>query len=190
MPVNGVNTFAAQNNNALGNGYTRTENTSGTGGTSYVRYDVSATSEDLTMTDFYKLMAAQMQYQDPDNPMDTSELMATMVQSKMITALSQMTSTNVITYATSMLGKDVTLAEVDEFGRGTGEYTKATITGVSLAGDSPTLYVGDKAYSMSQIMSVGEVKLKDEVEDDKTEGGDTEGGDTEGGGETSGGEAV
>ena len=144
---------------------------------------------------FLQLLVAQMQYQDPDNPMDTSELMATMVQSKMITALAQMTSTNVITYATSMLGKDVTLAEVDALGRGTGEYTKATITGVSLAGDSPTLYVGDKAYSMSQIMSVGEVKLKDEVEDDKTEGGDTEGGDTEGGdteggGETSGGEAV
>ena len=190
MPVNGVNTLAAQNNTALGNQYARTESTGGTGGTNYVRYDVSATSEDLTMTDFYKLMAAQMQYQDPDNPMDTSELMATMVQSNMITALAQMTSTNVITYATSMLGKDVTLAEVDALGRGTGEYTKATITGVSLGGDSPTLYVGDKAYSMSQIMSVGDVKLKDEVEEDKTEGGDTEGGDTEGDGETSGGEAV
>ncbi len=185
MPVNGVNTFAAQNT-ASANGYTRTDETKGTGGLKYQRYDVAATSEDMTMTDFYKLMAAQMQYQDPDNPMDTSELMATMVQSKMITALAQMTSTNMITYATSMLGKDVTLAEVDALGRGTGEYTKATITGVSLAGESPTIYVGDKAYSMSQIMSVGDVKLKDEVEDDKTEGGDTDSGD----GGTTGSETV
>lgn len=187
MPVNGINTLAAQNN-ATASAYAKTDSTKSTGGISYDRYDVAATSEDLTMTDFYKLMAAQMQYQDPDNPMDTSELMATLVQSKMITALAQMTSTNMITYATSMLGKDVTLAEVDALGRGTGEYTKATITGVSLAGESPTVYVGDKAYSMSQIMSVGDVKLNNETdkEDDKTEGGDTEGGDDG----TTGGEAV
>ena len=64
----------------------------------YNRNDVAGTSEELTMTDFYKLMAAQMQYQDPDNPMDTSELMAQMVQSKMITAIAQMTSISTTSY--------------------------------------------------------------------------------------------
>lgn len=186
MPVDGVNAFGAQNA-AAASGYTRTAETKGTGGLNYKRADVAATSDDMTMTDFYKLMAAQMQYQDPDNPMDTSELMATMVQSKMITALAQMTSTNMITYATSMLGKDVRMAEVDAQGRGTGEYTKGTITGVSLAGESPILYIGDKAYSMAQIMDVGDVKLKEETEDGD---GSTEGGETEGDGGTSEGEAV
>lgn len=171
MPVDGINTFAAQNT-AASNGYTRTEETKASGGLNYKRADVAATSEDMTMTDFYKLMAAQMQYQDPDNPMDTSELMATMVQSKMITALAQMTSTNMITYATSMLGKEVRMAEVDAQGRGTGEYTKGTITGVSLAGEQPELYIGDKSYKMSQIMDVGDVKLKEDADKDKepTEG--------------------
>ena len=98
----------------------------------YNRNDVAGTSEELTMTDFYKLMAAQMQYQDPDNPMDTSELMAQMVQSKMITAIAQMTSISTTTYATSMLGTEVTVAEVDEKGVGTGEYTKGKVTGVVL----------------------------------------------------------
>ena len=163
MPVDGVNAFGAQNA-AAASGYARTAETKGTGGLNYNRADVAATSDDMTMTDFYKLMAAQM-----------------------ITALAQMTSTNMITYATSMLGKDVRMAEVDAQGRGTGEYTKGTITGVSLAGESPILYIGDKAYSMAQIMDVGDVKLKEETEDGD---GSTEGGETEGDGGTSEGEAV
>lgn len=139
----------------------------------YSRNNVSATSEDLTMTDFYKLMAAQMQYQDPDNPMDTSELMAQMVQSKMITALAQMTSISTTTYATSMLGSEVTVAEVDEKGAGTGQYTKGKVTGVVL-GDNPLIYVDGKQYSLSQIMSVGDV----DTPDDKNEGEDENKGDS------------
>ena len=187
MPVDGISNTAVQT--VAANNYARTDAAQQAAGTVYNRNNVSATTEEMTMTDFYKLMAAQMQYQDPDNPMDTSELMSTLVQSKMITAMAQMTSTSMITYATSMLGKEVRVAEVDELGRGTGEYTKGTITGVSLAGDSPTVFIGDKEYNMSQIMSVGEVKTQDEI--DKEEGDKTEGGDsTEGSGETSKDESV
>lgn len=136
----------------------------------YNRTNVSGTSEELTMTDFYKLMAAQMQYQDPDSPMDTSELMAQMVQSKMITAMAQMTSISTTTYATSMLGNEVTVAEVNDKGAGTGEYTKGTVTGVVL-GDNPVIYVNGKQYSLSQIMSVGDVDTPD---DKDTDGGNEE----------------
>lgn len=131
----------------------------------YNRNNVSGTSEELTMTDFYKLMAAQMQYQDPDSPMDTSELMAQMVQSKMITAMAQMTSISTTTYATSMLGNEVTVAEVDERGAGTGEYTKGKVTGVVL-GDDPLIEVDGKRYKLSQIMSVGNVEIPDDKDTD------------------------
>lgn len=127
----------------------------------YNRTNVSGTSEELTMTDFYKLMAAQMQYQDPDSPMDTSELMAQMVQSKMITAMAQMTSISTTTYATSMLGNEVTVAEVNDKGAGTGEYTKGKVTGVIL-GDDPLIEVDGKRYKLSQIMSVGNVEIPDD----------------------------
>ncbi|MBC5744604.1 hypothetical protein FMM74_013730 [Lachnospiraceae bacterium MD308] len=192
MPVDGIgNTLAAQSTAAAN--YNRTESAQNTSALNYKRYNAVSDTQELTMTDFYKLMAAEMKYQDPDNPMDTSELMAQMVQSKMITAMAQMTSTSIITYATSMLGKEVTVAEVDAQGRGTGEYTKGTITGVSLAGESPTVFMGDKEYKMSQIMSVGDVKMQEvpDKEDDKTEGNETEGNETENGStETTGGESV
>lgn len=138
----------------------------------YNRNDVAGVSEELTMTDFYKLMAAQMQYQDPDNPMDTSELMAQMVQSKMITAMAQMTSISTTTYATSMLGKEITVAEVDEKGAGTGEYTKGLVTGVVL-GDNPIVYVDGKPYTLSQIMSVGDVELPGDKEEGDGGAGDS-----------------
>lgn len=179
MPVDGIsNTLAAQSTAAAAN-YNRTESTQKSSALNYQRSNAIGDTQELTMTDFYKLMAAEMQYQDPDNPMDTAQLMSQMVQSKMITAMAQMTSTNMISYATSMLGKEVTVAEVDAQGRGTGEYTKGAITGVSLAGDTPTLFMGDKEYKMSQIMSVGDVKMKDETDKDDDQTGDkeTEGGD-------------
>lgn len=179
MPTDGIsNTLAAQSTAAATN-YNRTDATQKSSALNYKRNNAVSDTEELTMTDFYKLMAAEMKYQDPDNPMDTSELMSQMVQSKMITAMAQMTSTSMITYATSMLGKEVTVAEVDAQGRGTGEYTKGAITGVSLAGDSPTVFIGDKEYKMSQIMSVGDVKMNEpDKGDDKTEGNETEGSET------------
>lgn len=110
----------------------------------------------LGITDFYKLLATQLQYQDADNPMDTSEMMNQLVQTQMIEAITQMSTTNTITYATSMVGKNVTMAEVDSQGRFTGEETKGTITGI-LMGDNPILFMNGKAYHMAQIMTVGDV---------------------------------
>ena len=89
--------------------------------TTYNRAESSASSTELTMTDFYQLLAAQFKYQDADNPMDTSQMMAQMVQTQMISALTHMTTAindlslvNTTTYAVSMVGKDVTVAELDE----------------------------------------------------------------------------
>lgn len=137
----------------------------------------SASQGGLGITDFYKLLAAQLQYQDADNPMDTSEMMNQLVQSQMIGAITQMSTINTITYATSMVGKEVTMAEVDEQGRFTGEKTTGIITGI-IIGDSPVLFMNDKPYLMPQIMTVGKVPedVLDPPKPDKPEDGeDTEG---------------
>ncbi|CUX49256.1 flagellar hook capping FlgD N-terminal domain-containing protein [Clostridium sp. C105KSO13] len=127
----------------------------------------------LSINDFYKLLAAQMQYQDADNPMDTSEMMAQMVQTHMIEAITNMSTINTITYASSMVGKEVTMAETDSQGQFTGEHTTGTVSGI-LMGDNPILYMGDKAYHMAQIMTVG--KVPESVIDDGegSEGTDTD----------------
>ena len=144
----------------------------------------------LTITDFYKLLAVQMQYQDMDNPMDTSQMMTQMVQSQLSQAINQMSSAvselsmvNLISYASSMMGREVTLAEVDDKGEYTGAETKGVVTGVRL-GATPTVVVNGKEYYLAQIMSVGQVPKAPEGEsvpgedsDQKVEGSDGAQGD-------------
>ncbi len=118
-------------------------------------------STELTINDFYKLMAAQLQYQDMNNPADTSEMMATMIQSQMIQAITNMSYTNTTSYAASLVGKQVTIAEVDMDGKYTGD-KKGVISGVVL-GDNPLVIMDGKSYSLSQIVAVGEVPEKDDA---------------------------
>lgn len=130
----------------------------------------------MSVSDFYKLLAAQMRYQDADNPMNTSEMMSQMVQTQMIEAITNMSTINTITYASSMIGKEVTMAEVDSSGKFTGAKNSGTVTGI-LMGETPILFMGDKSYHMAQIMTVGKVP-------DADESGDNGSGEAENGGNT------
>lgn len=124
--------------------------------------------------DFYTLLAAQLKYQDADNPMDTAQMMASMVQTQMIQAITEMTSMNMTSYATSMIGKQVTVAMTDKDGMYTGDKT-GTVTGVVL-GDNPIVFVDGVAYNINQVVSVGEIPKNDDKDDgekpkDPVEGG-------------------
>lgn len=133
-------------------------------------------SQGMSINDFYKVLAAQLKYQDADNPMNTSEMMAQMVQTQMIEAITQMNTTNTITYASSMIGKEITVAEIDQTGRFTGESTKGVVTGI-LMGDSPIIYIGEKGYLLAQIMTIGEVPEPKDPDDagDSGDSGDSGG---------------
>lgn len=126
----------------------------------------TGTNKSLSTMDFYTLLAAQLKYQDADNPMDTSEMMASMVQTQMIQAITEMTSMNMTSYASSMIGKQVTVAEVDSQGAYIGDKT-GVVTGVVL-GDNPIVFIGDKAYNINQVVSIGEIP-KEAPKDDAAE---------------------
>lgn len=150
-------------------GIGQTGNTSALDG--YKRNEVEGTSKSMTMTDFYKLLATQLKYQDADNPMDTSQMMAQMVQtqtvqilSQVITAVNDLSLVNSTTYAMSMVGKEVTVAKVDENGQYTGEKVKGTVTGVGL-GTPLTVFVDGEEYYLSQIMGVGDTEKAGDTED-------------------------
>lgn len=130
----------------------------------------------MSMSDFYKIMAAQIQYQDADNPMDTSQMLAQMVQTQMIQSINQMSQINLTTYASSMVGQEVRVAKIDMNGMFDGEVT-GVVTGVDLYGSEPIIYIDDKGYTLSQIMSVGKTPSPD-AGDDKQ---DPDAGDGEGG---------
>lgn len=132
----------------------------------------------LSISDFYKLMAAQLQYQDPDNPASTSDMMASMVQTQMVEAITQMSAMSSTTYVASMVGKKVTIAEVDKDGKYTGD-TVGVVTSVVL-GNNPAVYVDGKPYSLSQIMAIGDKIPKPEPPKDQNDGTNGDGGNSGG----------
>lgn len=145
-------------------------------------------SKDMTMDDFWKLMAAQLQYQDPMNPMSNSDMMNQMTQMATMNAMTQVTDAvskfatvsnnlsqvTLTTYSTGLLGKEVTVAITNDDGEITGT-KKGLVTGVDLTG-ATAVYIDGKKYELSQVMGIGDVpvKIKDEdtKDEDKTEEND------------------
>lgn len=126
----------------------------------------------LSMQNFYELLAAQMKYQDADNPMNISDMVSQMAQTRMIAvneqmiqSINQMSHINVTSYATGMMGKEVRVALKDKNGIYTGENLVGTVEGVSLYDVVPQVFINGKAYELSQIMSVGTVPEPPKEED-------------------------
>lgn len=133
----------------------------------------------LSMDSFLMLMAMQLQNQDPMHPTSQDNYMMQLAQMAVVEAMSSMTQVSISTYASSMVGKEVTVAEYDSKGNLTT--VTGTVTGIALYYDEPVIFIGDKGYTMSQLMSVG--KVPDGSEDsDGSEGSDGSG--SEDGGQT------
>lgn len=146
----------------------------------------ATSSNGLTTDDYWKLMAAQLQYQDMSNPMNNSEMMNQMVQMSSMSAMSKLSeavanfsvvtnnlSTVTLTsYSTGMIGKKVTVA-ITEKDEETGETIvkekiQGIVTGVDLTGTT-SVYVDGKRYELSQIMAVGDVPEDDKTDDSASE---------------------
>ncbi len=167
-----------------------------------------ANNSDMTMDDFWQLLAAQLKYQDMSNPMSNSEMMSQMTQMGSMSAMTQLseaiasiaTVTNNLSqvtltgYSTGLLGKEVTIAITEKQKQADGsekdvivEEIKGVVTGVDLTG-ATSVYVNGKKYELSQIMAVGDVPKKedgdktdtDKTDNDKTDtDNETEGTDTD-----------
>lgn len=136
---------------------------------------------DLQTTDWLTLLVAQLKNQDMNNTMDNSEMMSQMAQYSQIQAVNDMVSMqediyamNNTSYATSLMGKNVTVAAIETTTDSSGTTdklvtTKGTVTGVTLFEGEPIIYIGDKSFSLNQIMIVGEVPNST----DNSEPGDT-----------------
>lgn len=129
-------------------------------------------SNTLSMDSFLVLMAQQLQNQDPMNPTSQDNYMMQLAQMAVVEAMTNMTQVSVSTYASSMVGKEVTVADYDS--KGNIKVVTGTVTGVSLYYDEPVVYIGDKGYTMSQIMSVGSVPTSSDSEGEGSGTGEVE----------------
>lgn len=135
------------------------------------RKTVASTNANMSMEDFYKIMAAQLKYQDPSSPTDTSDMLNQMTQMSMINSLENMNTMTRTSYATSMMGKEVTIA-IKHRDKSQIEEVRGKVTGVNLSGRETTVWVNGKEYNVSQIMQIGE-KGKEKTEKPKPTTGTT-----------------
>ncbi len=137
----------------------------------------------ISMTGYFQLLAAQLQNQDMNNPMDNSELMAQMTQMAMVQSMTSMTdalktSTAVTTqtYAASLVGQEVTMAQTKKNSYGQEipyDVKYAKVEWVNFTSGDPTIKLegDDKEYSLAHLVGMGKVP-NPYAEDDEEEGGD------------------
>ena len=114
---------------------------------------------ELDMQDFLQLMIVQLQNQTIDDTMDTSEMMNQMIQMQMISAISNMTETSVQSYASSLVGKVVTIGIVTDKGL---EEREVLVTGTGVMNGQQVIFGKDangkvETYGLNQIMAVGQL---------------------------------
>lgn len=125
----------------------------------------------LDIDSFLQLMAAQIQNQDVlgsgGSGSSNDDYVGQMLQMTLIQSISDMMAMSMTSYATSMIGKEVSVA--DTSGTSVTE-VKGIVTGVTLYGDDPMVQVNGKEYALSQVMIIGTPKEEaTEKETPKTE---------------------
>lgn len=110
-------------------------------------------SGELDMTDFLTLMVTELTNQSIDQTADTSQMLNQLVQMQMVQALVNMTDASVMSYAASLVGKEVTVGQYD--GNGALQEVVGTVTGTGSYNGSQVVFIGDKYYQLSEILAVG-----------------------------------
>lgn len=124
----------------------------------------SATS--LDMTDFLSMMVAQFQNQDPENAASTTDMLNQMVEMTMIQAITNITDATTMLYASSLVGKEVTLGQYDSDGK--LQELVGTVTGTGTYSGNPVIFVDGVSYNLSSIMAVGRLPGSDDSADTET----------------------
>jgi flagellar basal-body rod modification protein FlgD len=104
---------------------------------------------------FLQLLVAQLQYQDPSNPVDTSSFMqqtATLSQvqtmNAMSTTLTSLANAQQAQAATDLIGKNVTYSD------STGVQKTGTVTSASLLATGATVSVGGVDVPLTSVLGV------------------------------------
>ena len=123
---------------------------------------------ELSFTDMLSLMVVQLQNQTMDDTADTSQMLSQMIQMQVVQSITDITDATVMTYASSLVGKDVTIGTYNK--KGQLEERVVTITGTGYSNGEQVLFAGNEIISLKDIMAVGRLPEIEEVKDtDKTE---------------------
>ena len=117
--------------------------------------DVASALTGLNLDDFFQLMIAEMQNQDPLNPLENHQLLQQVSQIQEYGATQQLTKTldsvllgQNISNATGLIGKNVTALT------NSGDEVSGAVDRVTIAGNTVKLHAGSDEISLSNVREV------------------------------------
>lgn len=111
-----------------------------------------ASKSDLNFDDFVNLLATELQYQDPSNPVSSTEYVAQVAQLSSLNQLESIDSSLNNAQAYSMIGKDVTYKTTDSLGNST--QSTGTVDKVIRSGKKTYLSVNGTNVELNSVVSV------------------------------------
>lgn len=107
---------------------------------------------ELKMSDFFKLMVAQLTNQSMYDNVDNSQFMSQMVQFSTLSRMEEMTNAFQGNLAVSMIGKQVAIVEKDAYNR--DNVIQGEVTQVNYQGGKPYVMVNGQSYTLDQVSVV------------------------------------
>ncbi len=127
---------------------------------------------DLSVTDFFQLMVAQLTNQDFMNPVDDTQYLAQMAQFATMQEMMDLCQYSKQNYVMGMLGQTVSLTK-NEIG---GD--KKTITGrvekIVVEDNDYKIYIDGKPYDYSKVESISAASMSDIKENSKVDNNETD----------------
>lgn len=117
-------------------------------------------SSTLDSNAFLQLLVAQLKYQDPDKPADSSQFMAQQAQLSSLEKITALADTSRSSFtaqqklsAASLVGRDISWRATD------GTTSTGRVSAANIAGDNPTLSVNGHEVSLDDVLSVSTTAL-------------------------------
>jgi flagellar basal-body rod modification protein FlgD len=114
----------------------------------YVAPNDRIANKTLDQQDFIKLLITQMSNQDPTKPQDTGQMLQQMSSLSMIQSMNQLLTDGQMTFAQSLLGKNVTV-QMDDTTSDTGKVSQ-----IRIIDGAPNLVVNGVNYALSALQAV------------------------------------
>jgi len=120
---------------------------------------VSGMDNELDQTDFLQLLVAQLQYQDPMDPMDDRDFIAQMAQFSTLSQMQTLVRHQMTTLGAGLLGQDLAMETAE------GDRIEGHIESIRWSDDELIVSTDDgSTVSMSEVTSVQRL---DETEGDR-----------------------
>jgi flagellar basal-body rod modification protein FlgD len=129
-------------------------NVSASADTSTAAASARNVSSGLDKEDFLKLLVAQLKYQDPLNPTDSTEYVSQLAQFSTLEQMSNLNTTLSTIQALGMIGRDVTATVTGS--SGTTSTLEGTVKAVTFNGGEAYLDINGTSVAMADITSCSE----------------------------------